>query len=129
MPLTFFKVWGITMVISYLIFPIKKGLAFHANLICIKCQNLFSGKNKKKYFKRMYALNKVHLYVLGSLTERRNMSLTLSMLVKNCSRRHLEIFCYFSQKMVFDSSCKLSSSETFCLKCQNLFSGENFVIC
>ena len=38
--------------ISFLIFPRKQVLTFHANCpketICMKCQYLFSGKNKKK---------------------------------------------------------------------------------
>ena len=33
--------------------------------------------------------------------------LTLSMLGKNCSRRHIEIFFFFSDKSDFDISCKL----------------------
>ena len=32
---------------------------------------------------------------------------------------------YFSQKIGFDISCKLSTMETICIKCQNLFSGKN----
>ena len=37
---------------NFLIFPIQQVLTFHANcLLCMKCQNLFSGKNKKKDLK------------------------------------------------------------------------------
>ena len=32
---------------------------------------------------------------------------------------------YFSQKTGFDISCKLSSLETICMECQNLFLGKN----
>ena len=35
------------------------------------------------------------------------------------------IFSDFSQKTGFDIPCKLSSLKTICMKCQNLFSGEN----
>ena len=66
---------------------------------------------------------------------------TLSMLGKNFSRRHFEIYIYisyFSPKIWgFDISCKLSPQETICIKCQSLFSGKNkknipksqFVVC
>ena len=33
-----------------------------------------------------------------------------------------DILKYFSEKIGFDNSCKLSPSETICMKCQNLFS-------
>ena len=32
---------------------------------------------------------------------------------------------YFSQKIIFDISCKLSPMERICTKCQILFSGKN----
>ena len=32
---------------------------------------------------------------------------------------------YFSKKIGFDISCKLSPQETICMKCQSLFSGKN----
>ena len=45
---------------------------------------------------------------------------------KKFSRRlFLNIFSYFSLKIGFDISCKLSPRETICLKDQSLFSGEN----
>ena len=34
-------------------------------------------------------------------------------------------FTYFSQKTVFDISCKLSPKETISVKCESLFSGKN----
>ena len=34
-------------------------------------------------------------------------------------------FSYFSQKIKYDISCKLSPKETICMKCQILFSGKN----
>ena len=37
----------------------------------------------------------------------------------------MEYFFYFFQKTGSDISCKLSPVETICMKCQNLFSGEN----
>ena len=40
------------------------------------------------------------------------------------SRRQTDI-SYFSQKIDFGISCKLSPQETICLKCQSLFSGKN----
>ena len=43
-----------------------------------------------------------------------------------CVRNILQnVVTYFSQKTGFDISCKLSPLETFCMKCQNLFSGKN----
>ena len=52
--------------------------------------------------------------------------LTLCMLGKNFSRQYLEIFFfYFSYKIEFDTSCKLSPKETICMKCQILFSRKN----
>ena len=47
------------------------------------------------------------------------------MLGKNFSRNILKYFSYFSQKIGFDISCKLSPKETICMNCQSLFSGEN----
>ena len=45
---------------------------------------------------------------------------------KNFSRRHInDIFLIFPRKTGFDIACKLSPLETICMKCQNLFSGEN----
>ena len=50
------------------------------------------------------------------------MILTLSMLSKNFSRQHLEIFFFnFSQNKGFETSCKLSPLETTCMKCQSPF--------
>ena len=49
----------------------------------------------------------------------------LGMLGKNFSKRYFEIFLiffYFSQKISFDISCKLSPKEAIQLKCQVLFS-------
>ena len=37
----------------------------------------------------------------------------------------LKYFSYFSWKIGFDISCKLSPKETICMKCQILFSGKN----
>ena len=39
------------------------------------------------------------------------------------------VFIYFYQETGLDISCKLSPLETICMKCQNLFSGENISIC
>ena len=48
-------------------------------------------------------------------------------------RQQIEFFfLFFPQKTRFDTSCKLSSMETICMNCQNLFSGKNkknFSIC
>ena len=49
----------------------------------------------------------------------------LSMLGKISSRQHFEICFFFSQKIGFDISCKLSPKETVCMECQSLFSGKN----
>ena len=68
------------------------------------------------------------------LFQKRN--LTLSTLDKTFSRRHFEIFSYFSKKTGLDISCKLSPPmETICMKWQSLFSGKKirtyhqFVVC
>ena len=37
----------------------------------------------------------------------------------------LKYFSYFSQKIDFDISCKLSLKETICMKYQSLLSGKN----
>ena len=52
-----------------------------------------------------------------------NLSSTLNMLGKIFSRRHFEI--YFSQKIRVGISCKLTSMEKVCMKCQRLFAGKN----
>ena len=49
--------------------------------------------------------------------------LMLSILGKIFSGQHFKYFSYFSQETRFDISCILSSLETFCIKCQILFSG------
>ena len=57
-----------------------------------------------------------------------NNSLTLSILGKNFSRQHFEIFCFFfleNRILGFDNSCKLSPEETICMNCHILFSGKN----
>ena len=36
------------------------------------------------------------------------------------------LLTYFSKKIRFDISCKLSPQETICIKCQMLFSGKNY---
>ena len=69
--------------------------------------------------------------------------LTVSKLGRNFSRRRSDFFyiyfffqqagfdisetffLFFPQKIDFDMSCKLSSGEAVCMKCQSLFSGEN----
>ena len=51
--------------------------------------------------------------------------LTLSTLGKVFSRRYFEIFFLFFPEKGFDISCKVSSKETICMKCQILFSGKN----
>ena len=51
----------------------------------------------------------------------------LSMLGKHSADKILNtvFFCFFSQKIGFDISYKLSPLEIICTKCQNLFSREN----
>ena len=49
----------------------------------------------------------------------------LSMLGKISANGNLKYFSYFSQKIGFDISCKLSPEETICMKHQSLFSGKN----
>ena len=51
--------------------------------------------------------------------------LTLSIQIKIISRRHFEIYSYFSQKTGFDILCKLSPMETICMEGQIMFSGKN----
>ena len=42
------------------------------------------------------------------------------------SRRQIDYICLFiSQKIGLDISSKLSPTDTICMKCQSLFSGEN----
>ena len=36
-----------------------------------------------------------------------------------------DMFSYFSMKIGFDISCKLSPKETICMQCQSLFSEKN----
>ena len=75
--------------------------------ICMKCQNLFSGKNKKKYFKISSAENNKHysinkhisretwpdiLYYISQMFSDQRMIRTLG---KIFSRWHTEIFSYF----------------------------------
>ena len=50
------------------------------------------------------------------------MILTLSTLGKISAD---DVLKYFSQKIDFDISCKLSPMETICRKCQNLLSDKN----
>ena len=38
---------------------------------------------------------------------------------------NLDIFSYFSKKIGFDNSCKLSPKETICMRCQGLVFGKN----
>ena len=51
----------------------------------------------------------------------------LSTMGKISSKRHFEMFFLFfpEEKTIVDISCKLSPVETFCMKCQILFSGKN----
>ena len=51
--------------------------------------------------------------------------LTLCMLGKNSADAILKYFSYFSEKIGYDTSCKLSPKETICMKCQILFSRKN----
>ena len=57
----------------------------------------------------------------------------LGMLDKISGEDSLKYLSYFSQKIGFDTSCKLSPQKTVCLKYQILFSGEKkdhqFVVC
>ena len=43
----------------------------------------------------------------------------------NSADEKLMIFSYFSPKIGFDITCKLSPEETVCIKCQIIFSGIN----
>ena len=61
----------------------------------------------------------------GILIYSAGQGLMLSLLGKNCSRWHFEIFYYFFSKVGFGISCKLSIKETICMKCQSLFPGKN----
>ena len=54
-----------------------------------------------------------------------NASATLTMLWADLADNKLVIFSYLSQKIAFDTSCKLSPMETICMKYQSLFSGKN----
>ena len=62
---------------------------------------------------------------MNNSTIRSRETLTLSILGKTFSRRHFQNKSYFSKKMRFDVSCKLSPKETVCMKCQTLFSRKN----
>ena len=45
--------------------------------------------------------------------------------VKFLADENLKYFSYFSQKTELDISCRSSSMETICMKCQILISGEH----
>ena len=81
--------------IFFLIFPENRFWNFmQIEKICKKCQTLFSGKNKKKYFKMLSAE-----------------ALTITTLWVNSADDKLMIFFYLFiiyQKTGFDISCKLS---------------------
>ena len=68
----------------------------------------------------------VNVYFFPGLKFTVNKLFMLSMLGKNFSRQHFEIyFCLiFSQQIGLDISCKLSG-ETICMKCQSLLSRKN----
>ena len=51
--------------------------------------------------------------------------LTFTTLWANSADDKLMIFFLFFQKIGFVISCKLSSKETICMKCQSLFYGTN----
>ena len=51
--------------------------------------------------------------------------LTLKVPSKICSRRHVKILFYFSEKTSVDISCELSAKQTVHMKCQDLFSLKN----
>ena len=74
------------------------------------------------------------LMVKGRLSEQRHVvtrSFEYVVLIKRLAcwekyyRRHFEIFSYFSQKIGFEISCKLSPTEIICIKCLSLLSREN----
>ena len=53
------------------------------------------------------------------------MQVTLCMLGKNFSRQHFGIFLSFFLEHMIDTSCKLSSKQTICMKCKILFYRKN----
>ena len=50
--------------------------------------------------------------------------LKLSRVGKTFRKTAIQTVFYFSQKIVFDISYKLSPKEIICMKCQSLFSGK-----
>ena len=65
------------------------------------------------------------LFVSKPYLEPCNHSLTLSMLCKNFSRQHFEIFFLFFQENSLRHFIQIIFSETVCMNCQSLFSGKN----
>ena len=53
----------------------------------------------------------------------KELKFTIATIWANSAGDTLISFSYFTHKVDFDISCKLSPRETICLKCQSLFSG------
>ena len=51
--------------------------------------------------------------------------LILAVLSTNSADDKFMVFSSFSQKIRFDTACRLSPKETICMNCQILFSGKN----
>ena len=85
----------------------------------MKCQILFSGKNKKNISK--CRLLKILPRVLSVKSIHFNVFCTLG---KITADDILKYFSLFSQQTGIDISCKLSPSEAICMKCLILFLGK-----
>ena len=100
--------------------------------VSVKWHSLFSMENKKYItnFSPAEFINEILLYYVIYY-----IYLPLNMLSEKFSRRHFGIVVFFSHKIGFDMSFRLSPKETICMKCQSLFSRKNkkknrqFVVC
>ena len=106
-------------------------------MIHIKSQALFSLKKYKivkiKMFSVAVVISTLSINFLASIkfhwnqlgdTVVINFSLTLCMLGKNFARQHYEIFSYFSQKIGFNISCKLSPRRQFAWNVKTYYLGK-----
>ena len=114
-------------------FLIRKqdGFNISCKLSPMKCQILFTGKNKKKNITNLspaeLAQKVVKVKMLFSRLHEWVHYINLYHSLSKFSRRQIDyiFLIYFFQKIGFNIPCKLSPKETICMKCQSLFSGEN----
>ena len=97
-------------------------LILHKNLCCGDSSEVLQWSTSKEYPQHMFLwrIKKIIYLAVHNLELCFSSKYLIQILVNSADNKSM-IFSYFSKKIDFDISCKLSPSEMLCMKCKSLF--------